>query len=553
MLKKQSKKSNLIYLIGILVVSFCVVILIGYFYQQHKEKEQYQISQETNQLEKIKKQYKEFRFTDKKDKKLYKKLIKQYESGIEDKNFSILPTYLTKLNILDKKLIKENTAYYEKQTEKLEKNDLSNAYDNEIERIREIKAEIMYCLKKNTFQCIDSLLKEWKEIIQNMSLIADNLSIAFKQIDTSSYPYIDLYLSFHDINTNEVPNTLDKKYIYLTEQNGSNKPKKASVYSLKQQKEDGLLNINIVTSLKNQKNNNSVSSTQRAIKHLLNTMDSQAKNQLELINSSKDIHVLEPFTFDKLKLKKQLKKIKPSKKISLYDALYTAVTHTKLTTGAKCIIAFTDGEDNASSIDYPEVIELAQRYQIPIYLIGIGNQISTYTLERIASRTGGFYRNIDNETLIEDIITMIYKEQNQLYQLTYCSMDKDLSFDNHNLLIAYQNRLLGGYGESSYIPAIPITNSNYPLLYGMDSAIRKELLKQLKGHKKGTLFSFEIVQLKNQQDKTIEAVIEYTLQKNNKNKSITLITKETIFLLEKNDQGYFFKRQLKKPKTKIKV
>lgn len=553
MLKKQSKKSNLIYLIGILVVSFCVVILIGYFYQQHKEKEQYQISQETNQLEKIKKQYKEFRFTDKKDKKLYKKLIKQYESGIEDKNFSILPTYLTKLNILDKKLIKENTAYYEKQTEKLEKNDLSNAYDNEIERIREIKAEIMYCLKKNTFQCIDSLLKEWKEIIQNMSLIADNLSIAFKQIDTSSYPYIDLYLSFHDINTNEVPNTLDKKYIYLTEQNGSNKPKKASVYSLKQQKEDGLLNINIVTSLKNPKNNNSVSSTQRAIKHLLNTMDSQAKNQLELINSSKDIHVLEPFTFDKLRLKKQLKKIKPSKKISLYDALYTAVTHTKLTTGAKCIIAFTDGEDNASSIDYPEVIELAQRYQIPIYLIGIGNQISTYTLERIASRTGGFYRNIDNETLIEDIITMIYKEQNQLYQLTYRSMDKDLSFDNHNLLIAYQNRLLGGYGESSYIPAIPITNSNYPLLYGMDSAIRKELLKQLKGHKKGTLFSFEIVQLKNQQDKTIEAVIEYTLQKNNKNKSITLITKETIFLLEKNDQGYFFKRQLKKPKTKIKV
>lgn len=553
MLKKLSKKAKLIYLFGILIISFCVVILGSYFYQQHKEKVQIQIKQETNQLQKMKKQYNDFRFADKKDKQLYKRLIKKYEAGIKDKNFSILPTYLTKLEPLNKKLIKENTFYYKKQTEKLEKNDLSNAYDNELERIKEIKAEITYCLKKHTFRSIDDLLKEWKEIIKNMSLIADNLSISFKQIDASTYPYIDLYLSFHDINTNEVPKDLNKKYIYLTEQNGSSKPQKAFVSSLKQQKEDGFFNINMVTSLKTQKNNKAVSSIQRAIKHLLTTMDSNTNNQIELINSNKGIRILEPFTFDKRKIEKKLKKIKTSENIGLYDALYTAIVHTKLTTGAKCIIAFTDGEDNASNVDYPEVIELAKHYQIPIYLIGIGDQISTYTLERIASRTGGFYRNIDNETLIEDIITMIYKEQTELYQLTYRSMDKTLSFDNHNLLVAYQNRLLGGFGESTYIPAIPINNSDYPLLFGIDTVIRNQLLKQLKGNKQGSLLSFEIKQLKDQPDKDIEAVIQYTLQKNNKNKTTSMIIKEATFLLEKKDQAYYFKKQLKKPKTIIKI
>lgn len=547
MLKNQSKKVKQISLIIILFLTVTVVLGISYMIQQKNEKLELQLKQETEQLNKIKKQYKEYRFTDKKDKKTYKNLILQYETDIKEQEVSTLYNYRTKINQLDEKLRKQNTSYYNKQVKKLKKKDLSNAYDNEKERIREIQTQIKACIKNNTFRNIDNLLKEWKEMIQNMSLIADNLSIQLKQIDPSSYPAIDLYLSFHDINTNEVPTKLDKKYIYLTEQNGTSKPKKATVSSLRQLKENGVSNVNIVTSLISQKDNRAVASIQKAIKHLLREMQSQPQNKVELLNTNHGIRILEPFTSDKDKISKKLNHIKASKKIGFYDALYTALIHTKMNSGAKYIIAFTDGVDNASHIDYPEVVELANRYQIPIYLIGIGNEISTYTLERISSRTGGFYRNINDETLIEDIITMIYKEQNDLYQLTYMSEDKSLSFDNHNLLIAYQNRLLGGYGESSFIPAIPLNNSTYPLLNGIDIELKKQLMKKINEKKDGRLLFFEIIQVKNRDKNTAEVEYSYVLEKKKKNKTLSLTVKKASCLFDKTGQIYHFKKQLKKP------
>ena len=43
-----------------------------------------------------------------------------------------------------------------------------------------------------------------------------------------------------------------------------------------------------------------------------------------------------------------------------------AVNQTAMQSGAKCIIAFTDGMDNVSKCDPSIVTELAIRYRIPI-------------------------------------------------------------------------------------------------------------------------------------------------------------------------------------------
>ena len=75
---------------------------------------------------------------------------------------------------------------------------------------------------------------------------------------------------------------------------------------------------------------------------------------------------------------------------ALYDALAAAINNAANQAGARCVIGFTDGEDNASSRTADEVIYLAQRMEVPVYLIGTYGA-DQYELQRICELTGGYY------------------------------------------------------------------------------------------------------------------------------------------------------------------
>ena len=77
--------------------------------------------------------------------------------------------------------------------------------------------------------------------------------------------------------------------------------------------------------------------------------------------------------------------------------------------------------------DYSEddVIQVARRYQIPIYIIGIGSDVDYGVLERIASQTGGKFYSNQTASSLYNIYEEIYSLQKDMYELSYKSEQKN--------------------------------------------------------------------------------------------------------------------------------
>ena len=111
----------------------------------------------------------------------------------------------------------------------------------------------------------------------------------------------------------------------------------------------------------------------------------------------------------------------------LYDTLIESVLRVNGQSGAKCVIAFTDGLDNRSASSVDDVIRVAQNCSIPIFIIGIGSEIDHNILEQIASSTGGYYRNISSVgSDMQDIYNSIYARQKEVYCVEY-EADSDMT------------------------------------------------------------------------------------------------------------------------------
>ncbi|MSS63758.1 vWA domain-containing protein [Velocimicrobium porci] len=560
MQKEDYKKLKRLGIVGVLFTILFAVTLTNYIREQQKEKLETEIREDTKQLNEIKKQFHEYRILkNSKEKKRYNTLLTNYQTGILNQDTALIDACQKELKELKKEVIQKNTSYYKAQVEKLEKGNLDNAYDNELERIEEIKMDIKHHINQNTFRQIDPLLKEWKKLLKDMTSIADNLTIHVRQTDTKAYPTTQMYLSVHNISTDQVPDNLEKRYFYLTKQIGSNPVEKLSIDSIKKVNDSGQHMINFVTSIKNSTKQHTLEAIIKSANQLFEKSNFESGSQIELLNSYNGIQLLQPFTSDKKNLRSKIKTLQSSKANNLYDLLYTAVKHTANKSGAKYIIAFTDGEDNSSRIDYPKVVETANHYQIPIYLIGIGDQISTYTLERIATQTGGFYRNINDNTLIKDIIDNILAEQNDLYQLTYTEKDikNDISdlVHSYKMVIAYQNRAIGGTEEAIVSPVILLSNSSHSSSFKsfeqISTTIRGILKKQIKTEKLGTLLSFEFKTIKKLKQNLYKAEVISTAQKINSNKKCQLTTQESSFLLKKKKNSYKFQKQLNDMTTSV--
>ncbi|MDQ1266454.1 MAG: Ca-activated chloride channel [Bacteroidota bacterium] len=118
---------------------------------------------------------------------------------------------------------------------------------------------------------------------------------------------------------------------------------------------------------------------------------------------------------------------------ALYKALFNGIVElqSKRSGNMKLLIAVVYGYDNASILyQESDIIELSRKYNIPIYIIGIGKSVESYSLKHISSASGGrFYHVPDEKGLdINDLFNEIIYSQNLNYeyefflgeQLLYC-------------------------------------------------------------------------------------------------------------------------------------
>lgn len=135
------------------------------------------------------------------------------------------------------------------------------------------------------------------------------------------------------------------------------------------------------------------------------------------------------FTRDKDTISDKVWQLYPEGRTSLYQSLYSSVMYAASTSGAKCVVAFTDGKNEpyGTGYDYSaqDVIDAANMYKIPVYIIAIGSNVDSGVLSDIAYSTGGDYYDDIYVSELESVYDDIYSAQEKVWELSYKSKLKN--------------------------------------------------------------------------------------------------------------------------------
>ncbi len=140
---------------------------------------------------------------------------------------------------------------------------------------------------------------------------------------------------------------------------------------------------------------------------------------------------------------------KPSGLSGLYKAAYSNLVDFTAQVSKdknKAMILITYSEDNSSLIYSPDdIINAAQNFGIPIFVIAVGDAFNSYTLQKIANSTGGklYTVHTDSSHVAEHIMKEIDFALNNHYSVT-------LDYDNNEKECAdAYGKLILKYGEKT--------------------------------------------------------------------------------------------------------
>jgi VWFA-related protein len=107
----------------------------------------------------------------------------------------------------------------------------------------------------------------------------------------------------------------------------------------------------------------------------------------------------------------------------LFDACKTAADDTAVRSKErKAVIVISDGYEDGSSVGIDNVIDDALSFNVPIFTIGVGDNVATSTLMSLADNTGGQYYSAPNpeniRTVYQQLADVLLYDQ---YILTYTS------------------------------------------------------------------------------------------------------------------------------------
>ena len=292
---------------------------------------------------------------------------------------------------------------------------------------------------------------EDEEEIKEPAVPAVPLNISVQQIDASMYPKIRIYLRMEDTVSGKIPENLESKFFYIKSKNITEEMVKEKIGSAGQLNEKQALKINMVADVSGSMDGSPLMNAKEKMANFIGSVQFGAGDQVELISFATGVRLEQEFTQDAQTLISDVNMLSTGDMTSLYDALYTAVGRTAAQTGAKCVIAFTDGEDNYSSCSAQDVADLAARYHIPVFIIGVGG--ADYTeVSDLAFRTGGAYYNIYDIVSIQDIYNEIYQLEKELYYIEYEDTSGKKITDQMDIQVGYSSPEYTGECIYSYVP-----------------------------------------------------------------------------------------------------
>lgn len=381
----------------------------------------------------------------------YEAAISKLEDTIKERDVDSLDTGIKGMEQALDELVQANDAYVNGKIEEYGNVNFSIAEASDISTYNSRLEELKTLLEKKDYGTMPDIFTELDDIYYKYIEPQNYLNMAVQQIDVTAYPNIRLYLSVTDWNTGEVAQGLDGGMFFIRKKDANGDYIKQVVKSVNQLDETEALNIDIVADVSGSMIGNPLNTAKSVMTNFVNSVQFGAGDMVELISFSDGVYIEEPFTNNANTLISKINGLYTQDMTAFYDALYTAVNKVAACSGAKCVIAFTDGLDNYSSCTSRDVIQLAQRYHIPIFIIGIGYDNFSEARE-IALQTGGNYYYVYDVYNMQDIYQQIYRQEKQLYLVEFEDSSSVDLFSESSIVAGYHTAEYGGDVNYTYTP-----------------------------------------------------------------------------------------------------
>lgn len=383
------------------------------------------------------------------DKEYYNRLLKELEQAIKNKEINKGKEILKEIENLKITFQTKSKETIESRIAKLKSLNMSLAFDIERLIIQEYTQDTERLLLAEKYVTANNIINQW-EMMSTLIQAENDKELLISQIDVMGYPKVKLYLQIRNLVTGEKISINHFDKFSIIEGIGNDYIEKPILAAM-QLKEKERLNINLLADISGSMANE-LNSVKQVMKNFLNQIQFNVGDQASLITFDNNVSIAIDFTSTKNTIINEIDQMQVGNMTALYDALYVAISNTSMQEGAKCVIAFTDGLDNYSSKAVSEVISLAKTYKIPVYIVGIGQNVDSSTLSYLSESTNGFYRNINSGVSMESIYNEIYREQKELYLLEYETDQKAEDLKERKIYVTYQDDNMDMRNVANFIP-----------------------------------------------------------------------------------------------------
>jgi VWFA-related protein len=211
-------------------------------------------------------------------------------------------------------------------------------------------------------------------------------SVQITQFDLSAFPRVKAYISVLDAAGRPVRG-LTKEDVTLAENGRPVKISEMRMSGTEGKREP--LSSAIVLDRSGSMAGDKIARAKESVLRFISLMEQG--DRASLFAFSDKVVMLESLTEDRGSLNKAVQAIRPGGHTALFDAIARGVESVQGISGRRAVIVLTDGIANRGALDIDQAIDSAMKAYVSVYVVGLGEDVRTARLERIARETGGSY------------------------------------------------------------------------------------------------------------------------------------------------------------------
>lgn len=156
-----------------------------------------------------------------------------------------------------------------------------------------------------------------------------------------------------------------------------------------------------------------------SVKNFVSSFNAQ-KDYISIVGFSTRVDTPLTLTRDTAAINAKVEAMEADSATALYDGMLAGIEEIKNGDGVNVLVVLTDGQDNMSKSSWNDVVTRANEYQIPVYIIGLGN-VQKETLQQIADLTNGQFYFTKSSASLNNMYELISKQVQAFYNLVYRS------------------------------------------------------------------------------------------------------------------------------------